>query len=86
MCPTRNLRSFGTIILFVSRGNSVYQKCKHLEKYSTEDMGIRRHQLFGIPPIKKKETSQNVTTIEELIAALGDHKTFKQSDTLQNYI
>lgn len=76
MCPTGYLRSFGIIILFVTPGNSEYQKCKHLEKHSTEDMGIRRHQLSRKLILqKKKETSQNVTTIKEIIAALGHHKT-----------
>lgn len=83
MCPTGYLRSFGIIILFVTPGNSEYQKCKH----STEDMGIRRHQLSRKLILqKKKETSQNVTTIKEIIAALGHHKTSKQSYTLQNFI
>lgn len=87
MCPTGYLRSFGIIILFVTPGNSEYQKCKHLEKHSTEDMGIRRHELSRKLILqKKKETSQNITTIKEIIAALGHHKTSKQSYTLQNYI
>lgn len=87
MCPTGYLRSFGIIILFVTPGNSEYQKCKHLEKHSTEDMGIRNTNfLENLYCKKKKETSQNVTTIKEIIAALGHHKTSKQSYTLQNFI